>query len=657
MERPAKGLSLLLGALAVALAAACSEEPATAPDLSDGDEAGSVAPLITVSSPRRAAMLADGTMKNDRQTIVGEACAPAGALRSLTVNGETVRVSGAGSCQPFVLQQGSRWGLSIVGGRAEDEQGNTAYLAHSFLRSPSFFPLATEPSREARVGHAVFAQFNQEVIDDGDRSDIDDVATVASLLLAGVDLDRLIPRSLHAQPDNDPADGEVDLVTHDCGIYHQTNQRTGFRIRKAGAFTTAEVAVDHIDAVEGGLDVSLFISRPRLPVRVTGYLDLWCLGGPSAAVEGSLQADIIRADALLTIPPSANGTPLLTLESLDVDVGGFRSDVDLGGLLIIDFLLDELAGLFDPLFRDAIEDLLPAALEESLRPTIKVLLSEALLPVEIDIPLPTAARLKVESGLDWLALGEGYGQLGFYAQVIPTEVKSKPYDAALGSIQSGGAPPIFSASEYAVGLGLKDDLLNQVLWAAWQAGAFDLEDLGAYANGLGVDGIAGSTVAYLPPVVMPGRAADEIEIGIGDLYVEVTVGSGLVSAQGGSASGAPVSAGLYVSSIVSGSLAIDPATNALAFGLGRHRQVDVQVVAADDPAAAAVIRNIMETVMHDVLPVLLSDAIRGFALPGFDLEVIGQIPSGTVLELDGAHIDRRGSYHLLTGSLRQGSRP
>jgi hypothetical protein len=607
-------------------------------------------------------MIAGGSLKEARLAIVGEACTASGAIKNLTINGQAIAVGGRRNCEAFTQEQNSRWGLSIVTGRAEDERGNIGFLTHSYLRSPMAFPNATVAREDGRVRHAVFAQINQEVIDDGDRSDIDDVATVTSLMLNGVDWDGLIPHALHAQPDDSPADGEVDLVSHGCGLYSVTNRRTGFRLRKTGALTSSEVTVEQILAVEGGLDVSMVIRQLRLPLRVTGYLDLWCLGGPSASADGKLEADLIRANVHVAARPSVNGVPLVRPEAMEVEVIGFHSDIDLGPLFIIEFLLDELVGTFDPVFRSAVEDLIQTALAQNLGSATKAVLTEVLLPTHIDLALPTDTRLQLESGVDLLNFKDGYGQLGLYAQVLPTQLRSK-VSADFGAIQAGGAPPTFSATDYAIGVGLKDDLLNQFLWAAWQGGAFDLEDIGEYASGLGLDGIRGATIGYLPPVVMPGSGGDDIELGIGDFYVDVSIGPELINAEAQRVSASVASltaatgASFYVSAIIGASLDVDPQTNKLIVRLGRDPQVAVQVVTTDDPALSILIRNVLATLMHDILPVLLSDVVEGFELPSFDLSVVGPVPPGTILGLENVRLERQGRYHLLTGGVRQGSLP
>ncbi|NIR41444.1 MAG: hypothetical protein GWN07_36855, partial [Actinobacteria bacterium] len=87
------------------------------------------------------------------------------------------------------------------------------------------------------------------------------------------------------------------------------------------------------------------------------------------------------------------------------------------------------------------------------------------------------AALVVDSQLDDLAIGDGYAELGLAVQLYPGSLRGPLDPAGPGAIAGDGGPPVFQETGHGVALALKDDVLNQVLWAAWQAGAFDLEEL------------------------------------------------------------------------------------------------------------------------------------------------------------------------------------
>jgi hypothetical protein len=112
--------------------------------------------------------------------------------------------------------------------------------------------------------------------------------------------------------------------------------------------------------------------------------------------------------------------------------------------------------------------------------------------------------------------------------------------------------PDAAAISAPVGTGLKDDLINQLLWAAWQAGAFDLSDAT-----IGT-GVVVSTNALLPPVVMPGETGSQIEIGLGDIHITATLDPGVVAG-----TSEPVQAEMFLSASVNTQLDFDEATKRL----------------------------------------------------------------------------------------------
>ena len=118
-----------------------------------------------------------------------------------------------------------------------------------------------------------------------------------------------------------------------------------------------------------------------------------------------------------------------------------------------------------------------------------------------------------------------FGQLSLYSQVYPGAAGASTPAGALGALRYDGALPAFPTG-YELGLGLKDDLLNQVLWALWYGGAMDFPDLTALAGDVGVPGVSLSLRADLPPVLMRGQNGWNTRVGLGDVYVHATVDLG-----------------------------------------------------------------------------------------------------------------------------------
>jgi hypothetical protein len=553
-------------------------------------------------------MLMQGTMDASPVSITGQACHSDDFITGLVVNGETMPVSGGQRCESFELNQESRWGMSVISGRVEAESGPTGYLAQSYLRSPTYFAPAAAPDPDAQVEHALFVQLNQEAIDDGDRQDIDDMATLLGLATGGIDLSSLIdPTTPIAQT------GGWDIYV--TGLSHD------------------QPALSLV-AIAGGLHFVYVIGNLNLPLVfdcTCTLCECWFAGGDGT---GTVHIGAVDTESDIMLSLATGGSP----NAVFVNVVTQISDLDItADQWFLDFMLSIVeAFIVDGLVAD-LEAELSQMMAVEAAPLIEDAIASFKCPESVALPGGDIS-LAVESGLSWLEFAPGYGQLGLQVQVLPPALG---HAAGQGAIQAGGAPPSFAGGP-AVGAGLKDDLLNQFFWAAWQAGTFDLSDM---AIG---PGVVISTFAHLPPVVMPGQSGNQIEIGIGDLQIDATIDPDLI--EGAGSLSQPVEAELYVSALATVSLGVDA-------GTGRLIVVDptvetwVQVTSAEGvPDPQAVATPVME-LAEALLPFLLGELFAALPFPELDLSGIEGVPPGTTLEVSFGSIDRQGRYHRLTGSL------
>src|SRR5207247_9551963 len=140
-------------------------------------------------------------------------------------------------------------------------------------------------------------------------------------------------------------------------------------------------------------------------------------------------------------------------------------------------------------------------------------------------------------------------------------------------------------------------LFNGILWSGWYGGALDLPDVTQLLGSSAVPGVNMSFFATLPPVVMPGRSGSQIDIGMGDVYVDASVDLGQLL--GGQAGGTPLNVGLYLSMIAGASITID-ANNQLVVAVEPNPQIEVQVVSIDDPGY----QGLMSDLFADLLGIV-----------------------------------------------------
>jgi hypothetical protein len=244
--------------------------------------------------------------------------------------------------------------------------------------------------------------------------------------------------------------------------------------------------------------------------------------------------------------------------------------------------------------------------------------------------------------------------MGLYSQIYPSARGANIPTSAPDAIRKSGARPSFSATSYEFGMGIKDDMFNQILWALWYGGGLDIdaETMAGIIGGTGFGGIDMSLFFETPPVAMPGREGWELQLGIGDAYVDANVD--LAALFGGGSGGAgQLHVGLYLSTIMGGTLDINSA-NELVVSLDPDPQIYVQVVDIDDPGYQAVMSDVFVEILRLILPNLISSVLSSFPIPEIDLSGIANLPPGTdaTWSFTNATIQRQSDYYVITGSLQ-----
>ena len=630
---------------------------------SDSLRVDSTPPTIQIASPARSAMLQEGSLADHDISIDGSVSDVLSYIVSASLNGQDLSAGGNSSVLNFSGTQSSRWGMSVITATSEDECGNVSVHAQSYLRSPQYFDASTTASASARASTGLLAHLNQPIIDDYDRSDLDDIASLGQAILQGLDFNSLVaPGQALAQETLSPSSCSWGQFTSDTGYFIGRHSDANRLINASGPY------VHELRAVDGGIAFTISVNDLDFPLTAWAALIVCAgIGGVQPATisidNAWVGAEAVDVTGTLGIT-IGNAGPEATLTNLNIATNGLYLDADCG---IFDFLCDAITNLVIPLVSGLIED----ALEDAIASQIPALLEDVFNGFQIeagfDLPAPIDMTLNINSGFDYSHFssgtnGNGYGQLGLAAQVFPASQGESISNDARGAIRKNGNTPNFSATDYAFGLGLKDDLLNQMMWALWYGGGLHFDNLidfvsesaGGAADQDFSDLISMSLRAEMPPVIMPGANGEDIDIGLGDVWIEASVD--LIGLIGGEATEPTITVGMYLSTILSGSLDIDSVTNELQIAVSDNPEVYVQVVELDDMGYQSLMSDLFTRVLKLILPRLFSNVLGSFPLPEFDLSTLageGLVPPGTVWKLTNGSLDRPNSdYYRLSGSLQ-----
>ena len=605
---------------------------------------------LEILYPARAAMIAAGGIEQFPLTLEGRVCDPDLGIELVRINGGQIIFDPNQECSTFSTVLPSDWGLNLLEGFAHAGGDRRVLRAQSYLRSPGWKGGLADPPGSRRVGQASLIHLRGDLLDDGDRLlPADDLATLVELAVAEVDIAAQVPVLL---------DDDVSDVSHDCGFWTEHN-RSGAYTTRTGPMTYDRVTVDRIGITQGGIVCVVSVHDLHLPLKVKYWKDLGCLGDEDFDFYGDADADRMEITTNLAFTSIPGGPLQLVSGSTVVDLHGYSYDLDgfdLGGII-----QDYVGGRIN----SGLKSGAAAIIQQKINEVIGSLFDVFRAPLAIDIPAPMAMTLVVETGWDSALLvpaeaaQDAYLQITSYLSVAPTAPIAAHVEA-WGSIEGGGEPPALAEDPPSFAVALKEDLLNQILWAVWVGGGFDVEDLAAVTGISELTGLGIATSAHLPPVIMPGAEAGEIRLGIGDYYGELVLTEQVLAAV---TAGVPefdkarncldkeTAVGAWFSLRQDGILAVDAETGRFDFGPSRAPEIVVEVVGLDDPYCQALIGNYLKETIGGALPSVLRLAIASFPAVNFPIPMV---PGGLEWSLRGFELERMGRYHCIAGSLPGG---
>jgi hypothetical protein len=562
-------------------------------------------PEITVSSPARAAMITT----NADVRVQAEVHDSISTLGSVTLNEE--EQLNASDRQELAIDAAppGQWGLNTIRIAATDACGNTARHAQSYLRSEEYLEAATQSNAASRVPNGQSLRMAQPVVDDGNRNDLDDLATL---------IERYLERNL-----NPP----LKQATAGALVYQQDGALcswiTRISISNAG-ITVGDPNVTSIDLLNGGLRNRLSFHSVQMPIDITAriYNPINC-SYTEARYAAFVTLDMaVTVDTLSSV---SNGTVRMQTQTPSVTVSNLA--VSATGISAIDSLLSSLLDLFQTTISDAIQTELATALPAIADPLLNFLLAGTL-------SLSGEAygyELNVVSGIDGQQITPSALTQTAYAQVYPPSAAPPGVDQ--GSILRPIGPADFAGASEPLTYALNDNLINQGLWALWYGGDLELENL------FGLGGVTMRVGAGLPPVLMPGPTDELSTLALGDLQVSLglTLAEGIVPGVSGE-----LSVDAFVSQYVVGTFNYSAATGQLQLSPDlAQSQTYVQVDSTSlngepitDPEQAAAIRDYAERLISGATRMLLNDSLGAIPLPPLTLDFTQTLGGGTITAVE-----------------------
>ena len=584
-------------------------------------------PVITITSPVRAAMLQTGTFDPAPIAISGEACDANFPITGLTVNGVDVPVAGTQLCEPFNVTQTSAWGMTMIDVSARNARGRSARRVQSYLRGPEYYApslsfddiLTFDPTND--VANATLVRFEATGVSKL-RAVIPSVLAAASTAIGSS-----IPNPM-ANTWRNPLR---------CSA---TTTARGYRVDH-GTPSSALKELTPVVLSDQHLRFTAYF-RVAVPLTVTGYLRSGCNPVQTTTRFGSVyDEDItVHGDMTFGVIPDIGGADV-RLATVSINDFNPVTSINLLQAGLTAAQVAEIRALIQTQFASHVQSDLVAAMQTTN--TLGDFLESFTLPSDrlraLGLSFTHAARA--------VYMHHGMIDVGFAAQVVPTTPRAGTAPRR-GAIRKALVSPVEATAadvDYYVG----DNLLNQMLWAAWQAGHFDAADITQLTGA--VPGLNLQITSALPPVMMTTTGSDRMQFGWGDVRFTATIDPAVFGLPP-SESAAPIVMRAYGSISLEALVQYDAATHALVLS-DANPTAHVQLAATgnrviDETAVEQQIANVLEAAASR----LIASVVAATPLPVADWSGHGGAAPGTPFLLQNTSIIRsHATYHLVTGAI------
>ncbi len=637
--------TILIAGLAVLLFfTACSREDSPAPELNPPRK--NSAPVFELTNIVRSAFMTGGTMNNMTITIEGKACDTVNRVTRITLNNTPAVLKDNGECKTFSAELSSGWGLNIIDGVVENDLGDKVSLVNSYLRSPDYFPVPGTAGETSLISDAWTGRIGQDVLDDYNRSDFDDFATVINKVINDYNFYEHFPTVII---------NNMTTTNHNCLLSPNRSNRQGIMVEKAGPVVPGSISINRLLAKPGAIEVEFVMLRSTLPVTIRGYSDLSCIPPYelTASTTGSVGFERVNVKGIFDVFLNGDIAEVsLRPNSAIIDFINPFININLTGISLIDGLISNVSTLvlewFEGTFSDIFKDILTFRAGNSFMGIINDFGIDS---IRI-IPAPVNVQLNINSTLDHLEAGDGYINLGLGARVVPSIFRKDTSQLGQGSIIGAGTPPSFIGMNGTFGIGMKDDFVNQVLWAVWAGGGFDVKDannslITELLNSAGLEATILSIETGLPPVLMPGNNGAEVKIGTGDILVRFKVNPLLL---GQLKSGTDlIGLSAYVSLIMTGTFEIDPDTREMSFVQTVKPEVHVQIKDLVLTNESVNLEEKLGIFTSELLKQFFTTVTGAIEIPSFSIGKSGGMLPGSTWVLDKSSIYYSSGYHRMVG--------
>jgi len=487
---------------------------------------------MTITSPQRGA-----TLTGDKKvTVTGTITSGGSAAPTVTVNGAAVTPDAQGAFETSVQAEVGVNLLEVIG---KDEFGQKERVFQAFLYGHAFHAAGT-PGDLTMLGGSGGFWLDDQVFDDNDTGDLDDLATMVTMLLEGFDIGAVLPNPLFP-PGQEP-----------------------------GGICKYKVVVSDVSYTIGKVDIKPTAPGQSLSAVLKNFKAWVDASGPCPDAAGWISASTISLDADVVVNVT-EGAIDTQLDSVEVTISKLDVEVVEGLVSVLNFAIN----WFEGKLAAKVESELEAWIPTNLVPLINGMLAD-IADYTLDFYLPalgqktekTYVQIRVapnsaafsSAGVE-LAANVGVGAPKNNTHESPGSLQrlacgQAPLEGgddscvgncggqapggcwcdnscaalgdccvdlgpACGGLTDSPLPKLAAVESY-----LSSDLVNQLLHALWRGGQLNTTlteaDLGDALSEFGGQGLVMDIDPLLPPIVLTScDPAGATEIQLGDAFAHL----------------------------------------------------------------------------------------------------------------------------------------
>ncbi len=536
----------------------------------------------------------------------------------------------------WASQVPARHGLNTAEVVATDLGGQTTKATRGYYYSGQYYPTDGAHPKDAPVKDGIQIFLGKDFIDDGvhDYNNPNDLATIIEMVLAGMDLNALLPPSINTSG--------IEVKISNVSIKKPTVS---------------------LEPVAGGIKMHIWINDFYADIAVKTTQSI----GPisiTVKVSGNITMSQIEVQTQINAGVTPTGGPTVQVVSTNVWLKDFK--LHLNGLLgLLDFLTNAIIGGYISTIESTMDSMLNSQIPPLLMGILNTFAINQQVPLAGLLPGAPATTLTLDS---WLTT------LTFSSQGILVKLDAELSAAKgtahvnLGAIGRQGGCPGQAKDEFLIDekqrmqLAIHDDIINQALQAVWYGGAFKIDGItaaqlglagaGANIGGFDLSGATFDVDLFLAPILESCAQPTPMDMRIqaGDVYLKANLSLG----------SQPLSIGIFANADLPAAIAMakDPTSGAQELSVKIDAsKLNLMMEIIDITADFASAKDAFESVLKAQIDAQLAKGIPGLdnivvPLPAIDLgSLIPGMPKGMKLQLTLKDLLRAGGYTAIDAQI------